>query len=594
MKLWRRVSGGVAGVAVLALSVLAIAPSVQASVEDFVFADFTADYYLSKDTEGRSTLKTTESLTAIFPTFNQNKGIIRVIPTSYDGHSVSLNFDDGSLTRNGQPEDVYDKSRSNGNLEVSTGNDDYVKGLQKYQYSYTQRDVTKDFKDHQELYWDTNGTEWRQPFESVVARVHLDPSIADAWTEDTSCYQGAKGSNEPCQVSVNDENGQTVITFESTRTLAVGENLTYVLGFKAGTFQAYKIGPTDIAQQYSPWIIMGLALFALAWTIFLKVTRGRNAPGRGTIIPQYVPLKNTSIVIADDLSGSGGRKVVAAQLIDLAVRGNLQIIEFEKPQLLFGPKKAYKVRFVNQDGMNEDELNFARVFFVALQPGDEYDMSDTKEGYKISMNMSVFKQRITQELIVRGLRRKVPGKFYPVILSALTLVGSFVFIMVTDGAGLSILPVMGAFFTMFFVIMISALPAPLTEQGAEIRDYVKGVKMYITVAEEDRLKMLQSVDGSLREEIGDPNDPAQLVKLYEKLLPYAVMLGLEKSWGKVLEQYYDPAVSPSWYVGTGAFSMGTFTSSISSFATSTSSSSSGLSGGGSSGGGGGGGGGGGR
>lgn len=67
------------------------ASSAQAqNVNNFTIEQFEADYYLSQDSEGRSQLKTVEKITAEFPSFDQNHGLERAIPKSYDGHSTSL------------------------------------------------------------------------------------------------------------------------------------------------------------------------------------------------------------------------------------------------------------------------------------------------------------------------------------------------------------------------------------------------------------------------------------------------------------------------------------------------------------------------
>jgi hypothetical protein len=41
-----------------------------AGVNDFTFKEFVGDYYLSKDTDGRSRLKVVETFTAEFPDFD--------------------------------------------------------------------------------------------------------------------------------------------------------------------------------------------------------------------------------------------------------------------------------------------------------------------------------------------------------------------------------------------------------------------------------------------------------------------------------------------------------------------------------------------
>jgi uncharacterized membrane protein len=110
--------------------------------------------------------------------------------------------------------------------------------------------------------------------------------------------------------------------------------------------------------------------------------------------------------------------------------------------------------------------------------------------------------------------------------------------------------------------------------------------------------MLQSPEGA--EKVGGAtSDQGQLVKLYERVLPYAVVFGQEKEWTKQMGAYYDQAgAQPDWYSGTSAFNAAVFVSSINSLgsvaastsSSSYSSSSGGSSGGGFSGGGGGGGG----
>lgn len=124
-----------------------------------------------------------------------------------------------------------------------------------------------------------------------------------------------------------------------------------------------------------------------------------------------------------------------------------------------------------------------------------------------------------------------------------------------------------------------------------------GLQDYIKLAEADRLKVLQSPHGELTEKI-DVGDKRQLIKLYERLLPYAILFGLEKDWAKELAGLYDTD-TPSWYGANGAFNAAYFASSVSSFSTASatvfappsSSSGSGFSGGSGGGGGGGGGGG---
>ena len=89
------------------------------------------------------------------------------------------------------------------------------------------------------------------------------------------------------------------------------------------------------------------------------------------------------------------------------------------------------------------------------------------------------------------------------------------------------------------------------EKGLDASKHLDGLYLYIKMAEADRLKLLQSVDGA-------DTSSAGIVKLYEKLLPYAALFGLEKSWMNELEKYYhlEEIEDPTWCNSIDAFSTG--------------------------------------
>jgi uncharacterized membrane protein len=143
------------------------------------------------------------------------------------------------------------------------------------------------------------------------------------------------------------------------------------------------------------------------------------------------------------------------------------------------------------------------------------------------------------------------------------------------------------------VLFYHLLKAP-TLVGRKVMDGIEGFKMYLSIAEKDRLNLL--------------NPPHRTPELFEKYLPYAFALDVEQEWS---EQFFDVLSRVSvteqsndyrWYSSSSSknFSSAGFTSGLGSALTSAISSassspgsSSGGGGGGSSGGGGGGGGGGG-
>ena len=145
------------------------------------------------------------------------------------------------------------------------------------------------------------------------------------------------------------------------------------------------------------------------------------------------------------------------------------------------------------------------------------------------------------------------------------------------------------------LVILLVVHKPLTAVGAETRDHLLGLKQFIEWAEADRIRMLQSPEGAERVPV-DTDDPRQMLRLYETLLPYAVVFGQEKQWARELAVLYGEGNSPTWYAGSSGFNAAAFSAGISNLSSSSASASStsgGSSGGGSAGGGGGGGGGGG-
>jgi uncharacterized membrane protein len=146
------------------------------------------------------------------------------------------------------------------------------------------------------------------------------------------------------------------------------------------------------------------------------------------------------------------------------------------------------------------------------------------------------------------------------------------------------------------VVLFWFLMKAPTMQGRKVMDEIDGYKLYLSVAEADRMNMLGA-------------EPEMTEALFERHLPYAMALGVEDAWTSHFEAQIPPervrkgGYSPGWYISRGrGFSVSSMASNLSSGMVGTissaatrpsSSSSGGSSGGGFSGGGGGGGGGGG-
>lgn len=591
----RAASAPIAAAAPPAAALLADEPDTNA----FVFDSFDAVYELSLDDEGRSVMEVTETLVAVFPDYDQNRGIRRAIPLDYDGHPVDLVVE--SVTdATGAPRPFDTEADEDGEfLLVTSRADEFLHGEQTYVIAYRMHNVTHvpDDAAIDEIYWDVNGTGWAQPFGVVRSELRLSPELAAAMTGDMACYRGWSGSSTPCDAMTVEEVDGGAVVGATAAELGPFENLSFAVAFEPGT-----VVPRDDSFWSSPAAIGSavaavLALVAAGSALVLRLGRWRSHPGRGTIIAQYEPPEGVSAFVAAELVGSLSRGVTAT-VLERAVARELQVVELGS--------RSYGVRYTGEGPAGDEH---ARAVVVALfgnppRPGALREMksSDTALGKRLL----AVRQRVTSGVVASGLRRS-PDVGVRIVLAIGAAVAAFASLMLgifaldaSMGGGWPALCFLVAILAALGTAALVVWVRPLTERGRELRDHLEGLRLYIRLAEADRIRVLQSPSGALRVDV---NDLGQVLKLNERLLPYAVLFGFERDWSRELAALYERlGVEPDWYSGSHGFNVAYFSAGVASFSSSSnsswsgssaSSSSSGSGGGGSSGGGGGGGGGGG-
>ncbi len=618
-------------------SELAYTPSI--GVNNFYFKNFEADYYLSKALDGTSRLLVTEKLTAVFPKNSQSHGITRAIPfTNQDGKNLTMLRDDLleiDVLHNGQDERPHKVEAGDGFFKVYLGDaDSYVTGEHTYELTYEFRNIITEFSDDgrswQELYWDTNGNDWSQRFNELTARIHFaEPEIAENFTGQSWCYVGKYGDSgqDRCETRLLDDG----IEFH-TEKLLPGENLTFDLEFTDDTFviPAPKV-------DYRLVIAFILELAAIGFSIVICILKFRKISAKRKfyrdyfIKPEYTPPHGLSVAeaAANYLhSGRLGSSKVAT-LLELAIQHKIEIIKVEKPSKLKRAKYSWRVRLKTLN-LNREQLIILQILAgskSSLSLNQEITIkshSATSELLKLDQDFTTI---VEGNLLKNGLtepskskrpkikHRSILKRYTTSMIAWILILIMFVFavpMLFEDspsyihviGSGILESIMILIFFIWVFCLMLFAARYNVyqthTMKGLEYSRYLDGLKKYMQLAEQERLAFLQSVDGVDTTHTG-------IVRLYEKLLPYAVLFKLEKSWLAELSKYYefDDVAGPVWYIGPGVFSASDFAASMvvasnlistSTTHSTTSNSSSGFSGGGGggfSGGGGGGGGGGG-
>lgn len=577
------------------------------SANNFDFSSFDGKYYLTRDAKNRSVLEVDETLVAEFPDADQNHGIERAVPVSFDGHPVF----DGKIAvwRDGEPEPI-NSTRTDGNYEVFQIGDKhkYVTGAQTYRIKYAFRDVNyARLVDGRQIFaWQGNGGDWKQSFDSARATITIDPALVSRLANlkngaNLRCYAG-KLEDFRSQSADQDFNNCTIARVAknefrvATGMLFPGETLAFGADFAPGTFANFS---PDARQILVILVLAILPIFTFGAAIFLVFTMlkyGRHAKTDHPIVPQYAPPVGQDIVTLSRIYHRDARGVLTAILLGLATRGNIKIVE--QPPSGLWKTQNFSLELLSENGADDIERKYLHEIFNGQSTTFDFREAAKKRpalGQHLGQILlaktqsiegsSLFKPR---DKITRAVAIAIVGSVAVFALNLFATTQNWLKIAALDPLFLA----NGLVAVTLIIFGACCLAArPRSEAGAELRDYLLGLKMFMTVAESERIKILQSVKGAARDDVSGE----KIVKLYEKLMPFAVIFGIEKSWAFALQIHYADGASPDWYQGTGAFNAAVFASSLSIFSSSVNSysSSSGGSGGSSGGGGAGGGGGGG-
>jgi len=480
------------------------------------------------------------------------------------------------------------------------------------------------------------------------AAIHLPPGARVVQYAFYTGPQGAQGKGAEAMVDSD------TIRFATTASLNPHEGLTVAVGFTKGAVAPPSASgrAADFLRDNAATGVALVGLVALTGFYFAAWYRFGRDPARGVIVPLFAPPKDFSAAAVRFVDRMGyDRKAFAAALIAMAVKGYLKISESHGSYTLTRTGKSdtetglapteravARALFDSRDAIELKNTNHTVVARAVKSLSDALKAED--EGVYFVTNRGWFFGGIAILLATGAAAAALsdnpaPAAFIVFWLAVWTAATSHLLLQVYQawrgviaGPGSRILHFFGAVAATIFALPFVAglgvgifflgltfasatlaivaqgvlatvfyrlLKAP-TLAGAKIRDAIKGFRMFLTIAEKDRLEILH---------------PPQITpELFDKFLPYAIALDAENAWSRKFEAEAANAgiasdrggYAPGWYSGSSfgrlgtanfASSLGTSIAGATAAAATAPGGSSGSGGGGSSGGGGGGGGGGG-
>jgi uncharacterized membrane protein len=566
--------------ALLLLFVLSLAAP--AFARQLKIEKFTAEIFVQPD----STLDVTETIEVNFS--GVWHGLYRTIPVEYvtpQGFNYSLFVKFLGATDAADQALKVESSRQGHYLKWKIYVEDATDVERTIRLHYQVRNGLKFFEDHDELYWNVTGDEWDVPVGSASAQILLPPGVTGVRTNEFTGSYGSRAQNAAVTASEN------TVEVAMVRPLSFHEGLTVVVGWDKGFVK--EPGTSDLIDQFleSNWpIFFPILVFLLMF--WLWSTRGRG-PRVGPVAVQYAPPEGMSPAEAGTLvDEAAAMRDITATIVDLAVRGYIVIEEKEKSGIM-GLLHSKEYVFHLKKGLREwlglkahEMALLAGIFSNGAQTDVELS-SLQNVFYK---NLPGIKNNIFDELMQHGYFQHRPDYVRSGFVGGGVVVGVLLFFLSTTMSQ-----------------KMGMAPAPFFIAAILSAGIIIGFGWFMPARTADGVKALAGVlgfeDFLSHVEAGRMDRISQTPETFEKFLPYAMALGVEKKWVGAFQNIYTQP--PSWYQGgysNGAFYPIMFISSLDNMTTRAnsvmasaprSSGGSGFGGGGSSGGGFGGGGGGG-
>ena len=560
---------------------------------------FTSDVVLNTD----GSVAVTETIEVNAEGAEIRRGIYRDIPVvmlGSDGGKVRPDLDVTGVTRDGDQE-MFRVERMGNFQRIWIGNPDYFldRGVHRYIIRYTMTRMARSFDDHDELYWNATGNYWVFPILAARATVKLPDG---AVISDLVGYTGEAGSTEQA-VSIK-RTSDTSATFRASRALGAGEGLTIAVAFNKGViafptgFAAFQQRLADLREVILPLlaVLVAIAYNALAW---FRV--GRD-PEKGTIIPLFHPPKGFSPALAHYVHKWGfdksGWTAFTAAIFDLGVRG-LVIID----------NAADKLKITTTGKQPDEPLAVGERLLFDYLSRERTTVIDKSTGVELQKKRAEFTSAIENENRSRWFKNNMGYAILGIVLALALLIGMVgievlepewligsavlgivggiaIGIIANLRHGLHILRFVGFFWVAIvafnfggmlldslsslqvntgaisalsivaITIVFAVLMRAPTLQGRQVMDQIDGFKLYIETAEKERMNMA--------------GEPPMTVSRFERLLPFAIALGVEKPWSEHFEaELARHAVAdvtdtyqPHWYRGGSIGSAGRAASSM--------------------------------
>ncbi len=575
------------------------------------------DYRINIHLQSSGILDVTEEMQITSEGLQIIHGIDRAIPLSFDGHRSRSSLKVIEVERDGVGENFEVLETGPGAI-IRIGSSDRTlsSGVHRYKIRYEIDRAISFSNEGSRFHWNANGTDGLFAIDALHVEITLPQGVTPLSADVHTGFRGQTGKDATSNIAGN------IARFTTTRPYAPGENSTIDLRLPNGAIQ-----PPDSEQLREWWYrdygsaAFGAAIVIVAAIIamLLVLLFGRNPPA-GIIVPRWTLPEGVSpgtvnYVVSRNFK-TGFWQGLSASVVALAVKGQVVI---DKTADGVGLRKTSKniddippgeaailSHIPDAGSLTLGKANAAET----LTLGNHFESAVTSEigetYYRSNAGIAVcFYLAFWVAWLVYDQKYTIGSEYPPFVPLPLHFLLSIIpwalffksveearkilfngnaiwhkYLIVQVYFVLAVLSIYAAVEIMFvddptqrnsFLVacavacittLLSANIGRMSRAGRDLMDSIAGLERYLTLVEKDRLALTAAPDLS----------PAH----YERLLPFAIALGVERAWNRQFEiamaaasaaghaRDYDPTWCPGSATGdfTQVFAVGSLISAV--------------------------------
>lgn len=474
------------------------------------------------------------------------RGITRSLPLTrrdIQNNRISIDYSVSEVLMNGSPVNYFTE-REGGDLIIYVGDRNIFldPGFYIYEIYYETAGQIGFYEDYDELSWNVNGISGKM-IDSVSSVVRL-PTGANIIS--SHCYTGRFGDKESdCISEINEDGSLTTVV----NNLPSNEMLTVSVGFTKGVVNQPAGFETNVFSWFDKnGMAVVSAVFILLLSVYYRITWKKYGvdPPKPVAIPQFSSPDGLSPAAVGMLhKGYFIDDLITASIVNLSVKGYLSIEEIIEKKGLFGIRKdrVFSLTRLNNDYSKlpaEEAVVLRELFYsddnIRLDGKYDRDVAKMMQNYKKSLNKQ-FRPVLDEGINIKFHVVPWLGFVLYIIILFYFINNSLMHFEVNRTALFITIPLLSILYIIYAIQIVRP-----GERKLHYRSNIKGLKMYLDVAEEKRMQFF--------------NPPSVTPEKFEELLPYAIALEMEEVWGEKFEKallssaVQPEAYQPAWYRGT--------------------------------------------